>query len=323
MNINELSGKQQWLRFVGTAGPGLGKHIVLVSGDEEYRSEEALPMLAKILAVRHGFTCTVLFAIDPDSGCIEPGIQTNIPGIESLRQADLMVIFTRFRELPDEQMRHIDEYLQSGKPIIGIRTATHAFCYAKESQSPYAKYSFHSPSPWEGGFGRQVLGDTWVDHHGIHGKEGTRGINNPHQAGHPVLAGVSDIFGPSDVYTIRDLPASATVLVYGQVVTGLQPTDSPVAGARNDPMMPLIWLKEYVGDSGRTTPVLTSTIGASVDLQSEGLRRVLVNGCYWLLGLAERITSDSSVAYVGEYSPTFYGFGTYVKGLKPADFGSV
>ena len=116
-----------WVVYDGFDGPGKGKHIVLVSGDEEYRSEEALPQLGKILARRHGFKCTVLFAVDPATGTIDPNNRHNIPGLEALRTADLMILFMRFRDLPDEQMRHIVEYVDAGKPILGIRTATHAF----------------------------------------------------------------------------------------------------------------------------------------------------------------------------------------------------
>src|SRR5213082_2313864 len=112
--------------YEGGEGAGKDKYIVLVSGDEEYRSEEALPQLGKILAKRHGFRCTVLFAIDPADGTINPNV-SNIPGLEALDKADLMVIFTRFRDLPDEQMKYIVSYLEAGKPIVGIRTATHAF----------------------------------------------------------------------------------------------------------------------------------------------------------------------------------------------------
>src|SRR5262249_26981262 len=122
-------------------GPGQGKHIVLVSGDEEYRSEEALPQLGKILALRHGFKCTVLFAIDPADGTINPNV-SNIPGLEALATADLMVIFTRFRDLPDEQMKSIVDYLQAGKPIVGVRTATHAFSI--KPGKTYSKYSYDS-----------------------------------------------------------------------------------------------------------------------------------------------------------------------------------
>src|SRR5262245_8543737 len=109
-----------WVVYEGTAGPGKGKHIVLVSGDEEYRSEEALPQLGKILATHHGFNCTVLFAIDKDTGEINPKINNNIPGLEALKTADLMIIATRFRNLPDDQMKHIVDYVEDGKPIIGM-----------------------------------------------------------------------------------------------------------------------------------------------------------------------------------------------------------
>src|SRR3954454_16288300 len=114
------------LKLAGEQGPGRGKTVVLVSGDEEYRSEEALPQLAKILARRHGFDCTVLFAIGKD-GTIDPKRVDNIPGLEALDSADLMIIATRFRDLPDDQMKHVVDYIESGRPVIGLRTATHAF----------------------------------------------------------------------------------------------------------------------------------------------------------------------------------------------------
>ena len=143
------------LVFEGGKGPGRGKHIVLVSGDEEYRSEEALPQLAKILSARHGFRCTVLFAIDPADGTINPDRNNNIPGLEALASADLMVIFTRFRDLPDEQMKHIVDYVEPGRPIVAMRTATHAFNL--KSSRTYQRYSWDNKE-WDGGFGRQVLG---------------------------------------------------------------------------------------------------------------------------------------------------------------------
>src|SRR5581483_3012107 len=86
-----------WVVYPGGEGPGKGKHIVLVSGDEEYRSEEALPQLGKILSRRHGFKCTVLFAIDPKDGTINPNVNNNIPGLEALKSADAMILFVRWR----------------------------------------------------------------------------------------------------------------------------------------------------------------------------------------------------------------------------------
>ena len=153
--------------YPGKSGPGKGKHIVLLAGDEEYRSEEAMPMLAKILSVRHGFKCTVVFPIDPADGTINPVAVTNLPGIGALDSADLCIMGLRFRELPDEQMRHFADYLGAGKPFIALRTSTHAFKYDRNRTSPYAKYDWHSTT-WPGGFGQQVLGETWVNHHGHH-----------------------------------------------------------------------------------------------------------------------------------------------------------
>lgn len=90
----------------GGDGVGKGKHVVLLSGDQEYRSEEAIPQLAKILSKHHGFKCTVLFTVDAKDGTINPNIN-NVPGLEALKDADLFVIFTRFLALPDDQLKHV------------------------------------------------------------------------------------------------------------------------------------------------------------------------------------------------------------------------
>lgn len=307
-----------WVTYEGKSGPGKGKHIVFVTGDEEYRSEEGMPMLAKILAIRHGFKCTVLFSIDPESGLIDPNNQTNIIGLENLRTADMMVIFTRFREPPDDQMKYVVDFVNSGKPILGLRTATHSFEIKRNKESRYGKWTWNSKE-WPGGFGQQVLGDTWVSHHGNHGKESTRGVFNEKFKNHPILKGVEDIWGPTDVYGITHLPQDAKVLVYGLVLEGMSPTDKPVEGKKNDPMMPLFWIRNYTGESGKTSRIIGTTIGAATDLESEGLRRILVNACYWGLGMENKIPAKSNVSYVGEYHPTAFGFNKYKRGVKPAD----
>ena len=307
--------KNEWVVYEGNEGPGKGKHIVLVSGDEEYRSEEALPMLGKVLATHHGFTCTVLFAIDPETGVIDPEVQTNIPGLHHLESADMMILFTRFRELPDEQMKHIVDYTNAGKPVMGLRTATHAFSYSRNLDSPYAKYSFDSEA-FEGGYGRQVLGETWVNHHGHHGKESARGVIDEAMANHPILKGVDDVWGPSDVYGINDLTGDAQVLIHGQVLVGMDPTDAPKPDTIT---MPMVWIKTYTSDEGNTSRVLGTTMGASVDLESEGLRRLLVNGCYWCMEMEDAIPDRSVVDCAGDYAPTFFGFGTFTRGVRPED----
>ncbi len=304
--------------YQGKAGPGQGKHVVFLAGDEEYRSEEGLPMLAKILAVRHGFKCTVLFAINPRDGTIDPLTLTNMPGMAALDSADLCVMGLRFRELPDAQMKHFVDYLNAGKPVIALRTSTHAFKYDHDKASPYAKYDWHSTA-WPGGFGQQVLGETWVDHHGSHGKESTRGVINEAVKEHPVLRGVADIWVPTDVYEVAHLPQDARVLVWGQVLSGMKPTDPPVEGAKNHPMMPVVWLRDYAGERGKTSKVFTTTMGAAVDLENEGLRRLLINAGYWAVGLEKEIPARANVDYVGDYKPEWFGFGKFKPGLKPAD----
>jgi hypothetical protein len=308
-----------WITIAGGDGPGKGKRVVLVSGDEEYRSEEALPQLAKILARRHGFTCTVLFAIDPKDGTINPNVATNIPGLEALDKADLLVLFTRFRDLPDEQTKHLVDYIESGRPMIGMRTATHAF--QLKSSKTYARYTWNSEE-WPGGFGRQVLGETWVNHYGVHGKQSTLGILAKDQAREPILRGIKDgdIWGPTDVYEVHlPLPGDSKPLVLGEILEGMHPTDKPIEGKKNDPMMPVAWYKTYTGKAGKTAPVFATTMGAATDLESEGLRRLLVNACYWALGMADKIPDKANVEIVGEYKPLPFGFGGFEKGVKPSD----
>ena len=312
----------EWIVLQGGEGPGKGKHIVLVSGDEEYRSEEALPQLAKILSNHHGFTCTVLFAIDKETGEINPDVNDNIPGLEALDTADLMVIFTRFRNLPDDQMKHFADYIESGRPIVGMRTATHAFDLKPPSNFMRFTWTIKD-SAWEGGFGRQVLGETWISHHGDHGKQSTRGVIAPDMKSHPIVRGIADgeIWGPTDVYGVRlPLKGDSKPLVLGEVLEGMKLDDKPAEGEKNNPMMPVAWIKTYTGASGKAARVFTTTMGASQDLESEGLRRLLVNACYWGLGLEERIPAKTKVENVGDFNPTPFKFKGYVKHKKPADY---
>lgn len=313
-----------WLVVEGGAGPGKGKHVVLVSGDEEYRSEEALTQLAKILATHHGFTCTVLYAIDPATGEIAPNKVDNIPGLEALRKADLMVVATRFRNLPDEQMQEIDAYLRAGKPVIGMRTATHAFNIPKDAR--FARYSWNNKTDvMTEGFGRQVLGETWINHHGHHGHESTRGIVGPEAKDHPIVRGIKDgdIWGPTDVYGVRlPLPGDSQPLVLGQVLEGMAADAPVVEGAdakKNEPMMPIAWTKTYTIEGGPTGRVFTTTMGSSTDLASAGLRRLLVNAAYWAVGLEDKIPPAATVDIVGTFEPTKFGFNGAKKGLKPGD----
>jgi hypothetical protein len=325
-NQGGTSTEQLWCQYDGFEGPGKGKHIVLIAGDDEYRSEQTMPMLGKILAVRFGFKCTVLFPIDPKSGEIVPSYQKNIPGMEMIDSADLVILGLRFRDLPDEQMKHFVDYVEAGSPIIGTRTSTHAFNFGGDSKSSFKHYGFNSKE-WKGGFGQQILGDTWINHHGRHKSESCRGVIVEANKSNPILKGVTDVWGPSDVYGIRNLPKTATVLLDGAVLAGMTPDAKPVEGSKNNPMMPIAWVQshpiEVKSASGSKSRIFCTTMGASTDFESEGLRRLIVNASFWCLGMEKDIPEKANVNYVDDYKPTAFGFGTFEKGTKPEDYNLI
>ena len=311
----------QTVSYQGGNGPGHGKNVVLIAGDDgEYHSEEALPQLAKILSVRQGFHCTVVFPLDPD-GTINPHQNRDLPGLEALQKADLVILFMRWRDLPDAQVKQLLDYVQSGRPILAIRTGTHPL--QLRSSATYAQWSWDSKVPgWEGGFGRKVLGETWVAHHGQHGKQSTRAFFAPGAEASPILRGITSggIWVPTEVYEIT-LPMLPTCqpLLLGQVLTGLKPDDAPLPGKANDPMMPVAWTNSYQAPNRKTARVFTTTMGAADDLQSEQLRRLLVNATLWEVGREDKISAQLKVDLVGDYQPHSYLSETYTRNVKPAD----
>ena len=289
-------------------GPGGGKHIVFLCGDEEYRGEEGLPMMAKILSQRHGFKCTVLFSMN-DKGEIDPNNQKSLSNPKALDSADAIVMLLRFRTWPDEIYKHFDDACNRGIPVIGLRTSTHAF---------RGKL---------GGFGKRVLGERWVSHWGAHKREACRGVIEPGAEKDPILNGVTDVFADSDVYEAYP-PKDAKILMRGLVLENMKPDSKPstrqkrnrelnkVTGV-NDPAMAVAWTRSHKWPSGKTSPIFTSTMGAATDLQSAGLRRMIINAIY--AGLKIEVPKKANVDYVDTYKPLFYGFNTFRKGLKPSD----
>ena len=299
------------LVYDGTDGPGKGKHIVFIAGDHEYRSEESLPMLARIMAKHHGFKCTVLFDIDPKTGEIVAGKPSNIPGLEALESADLAVVFLRFQDLPDEQMKHLDAYLKRGGPVVGMRTATHGFQI--RAGKTYAKYSFRSQvKGYENGFGHQVLGQTWVGHYGKNHKQSTRITLVEGKESHPVLRGVKDVWVQAGGYVGK--PISGEVLTMAQPLDGMKP-DSPAS--KTQPPMPSEWTRTYKSESGTEGRVFTSLYGTSEDITNDGYRRLLVNGMFWSMGMEDAIKADANIAIVGPFKPNTFGNQWHARGIKP------
>ncbi len=209
-------------------------------------------------------------------------------------------------------MKHfVDAYLR-GVPIIGLRTATHAFNFPGGT---YASYN---------GWGKRVLGENWVDHWGHHKSEADRAIPDPSQKDNPILNGVGDIFCTTDVYEAHP-PADATILFRGEVVEGMKPSDPPANYKRknskgkqqgiNDPMMATCWTRIYKNEAGKENHVFCTTMGAAVDFTNESLRRLVVNAVYWGLGM--EIPRKADVEFVDPYHPTHYDFNGYKKGKSP------
>ena len=297
-------------------GPGAGRHIVFLTGDEEYRGEEGLPMLAKILSQRHGFKCTVLFALDPD-GTINPDNSKSVGGAEALTKADAIVMLLRYRAWPDEAMKLFADAVARGVPIIGLRTATHSFRFPAGSPTAYMRYN---------DFGREVLGENWVSHWGPNHLGATRGVIEPGAESDPIMRGVTDIFGDSGAYEVH--PVGAKILVSAQVLKGMKPTDEPDTYRKvrsadkqeqgiNDPMMPAAWTRLHENPGGKANRVFCTTMGAATDLLNESLRRLIVNAVYW--GFALEVPARADVAFVDAYAPSPYAFKGYRRGLTPAD----
>lgn len=300
------------LTFQGKEGPGKGKNVVLLAGDEEYRSEEAMPMLAKILSERHGFNTTVLFSLDPD-GTINPNNGASLSYPEALDKADAIVMLLRFRHWDAATVERFQKAINRGVPVVGLRTSTHAF-----NDKSLGK------------FGKEVLGEQWVSHWGSHKREATKGIIEAGAADQAIMHGVADVFGTTDVYEAFP-PADAKILIRGQVLKGMTPADEPADYRKkrstdkaeqgvNDPMMAVAWTRENKNAAGTTNRILCTTMGAASDLPNEGLRRLVINGVFWGLGL--EVPAKADVSFVDPYEPSMYGFNGFKKGLKPDDFAA-
>lgn len=301
------------LVYEGPQGPGRGKHIVFLAGDHEYRSEEMMPALARLLAARHGFRCTVLFTLDPNGETILPG-SSHMPHSEAIDRADLLVFGLRFQNFPAATMQRIVNYLDRGGPVVGTRTSTHAFKIPADS--PFARWDYRSESDaMQGGFGRQVLGETWAGHYGTNHVMSTRMVILDEARSHPVLRGIERIWVESGGYWTEPV-ADVTVLAMTQPLQGMSP-DSPPAADKAP--CPGVWVREYESSSGTRGRVFTTTAGASEDLQHEGFRRLMVNACFWALKLEDSITPSLAIDFVGPYRPSPFRFDGHRPNVRPQD----
>jgi hypothetical protein len=307
------------LVYQGSKGIGKGKHIVFIANDHEYRSEETCPALAKILAKRHGFKCTVIFGLD-ENGAIKGG-GTDMPGTEALKDADMLFFYSRFMDLPDEQVDHLVDYFERGGPVVGVRTSTHCF---NGQEGKWEKLNFnYAGDDYHGGMGEQIFGNTWhkergQSHYGSNHVMGCRITPVASARKHAINKGVKSIHAYSGAYKSQP-PADATPLLEVQVLNTFHASDD-INSER--PIVNAGWTRDsYVAPSGdkKNARVVYASYGASEDLLSEDGRRFLVNACLWAGGWGKKIKPKLNVDIVGGFAPSAYNNGVGISGVKPQD----
>jgi hypothetical protein len=225
-----------------------------------------------------------------------------------------MVIFLRFQDFPKEQMQPIVDYLDRAGPIVGLRTSTHAFKIPKQSE--FARFSYdHKGQDMQGGFGRQILGETWAGHYGTNHKMSTRLIPVEKAKSHPILRGVENPWVQSGGYWTEPIDG-IEVLALAQPLNGMKP-DSPIA--KDKKPCPGAWVRHYENDEGKQGRVFTTTYGASEDILNDDYRRMLCNACLWAVGMDDKIKPELEIGFVGPYQPSTFSFGGHKKHVKPAD----
>jgi nicotinamidase-related amidase len=221
-------------------------HAVFVIGEDEYHTDQTLPALALAELLPRGFDCTfvVADAKDPD----------RFPGLEILRDADVLVLSVRRRTPPPFQLNLIRDYLARGKPLVAIRTASHAF----------DRKTGASPSSWPT-FDTDVLGAKYLGHYSSKPPVRTRVRIAADKARHPVLAGMpaEEITVNSHLYKIHELAKTVTPIAFGQVEGRAE-------------REPVAWTNTYKG--GR---VFYTSLGNADDFGLPAFRRLLVNGVFW------------------------------------------
>ncbi len=295
--------------------PRSGPKIVFVTGDDEYRSEESMPMLAAILERELGAETVVGYALD-SAGYINPTNLYHISRLDELADADLMVLFTRFRQLPAAQAKLITDYAESGRPMVGFRTATHAFRYVEEKDSAMMELNDDWPS--------RVFGQQWITHHG-HFEDGHGRLTDVNliegQENSPILRGVEPFEAYSWLYHVDggdwELSGDSAPLLTGH---SLRSTHEAEGRLEQFPLdNPVAWTKTYTGSSGTPARVFFTTLGHPYDFREEAMRKLALNGIYWALGREADIPENGVAAeVVGTYDPSNSGMGdAYRAGVLP------
>jgi hypothetical protein len=247
----DLDGKPAF-RFAADRRP----RLTILMAEEEYKAAETLPALA----ARHlgkDFQVSLVFGSSTD--------RNDLPGLDAIQAADLVLLSMHRRALSTEQMGLLKNFLKAGKPLVGIRTASHALA---ADQVPVGHVAWPE-------FDREVLGCYYRGHHDNKqaGDPRTNVWRVADAADHPILKGFpeGEMVVPSWLYKSQPLASGAGVLLMGRV-------------ADRAPHEPVAWTWKRP-DGGR---VFYTSLGSPEDLQIPAIERLVVNGLYWAAGLEKR-----------------------------------
>ena len=236
------------------AASAQSRHVVFMIGEDEYHTWETLPEFAKTELEPKGYRVTIVQADSAD--------KNNFPGlIDALRTADLLFVSVRRRTPPSAQLHAVRAHLAAGKPLVGIRTACHAF--ALRPNDPPAT-SGHAT--WQE-FDPEVLGGHYTNHHEA-GPPTSVSIADG-AAGHEILQGIvlSRLAGAGSLYKVAPLVSSARPILIGSIP--------------GQPSEPVAWTHTYGPKGAR---VFYTSLGHPDDFKNGEFRRLLVNGVAWALG---------------------------------------
>ena len=240
-----FTGKPQFC-FKGDKRP----RVVFISAENEYDAAGTLPEFAHELQVKYGLYCEILQGSTEKNG----RELHELAGLEALTNADLAIVFARRRALQVEQMKYFRDSMDSGKPLIGLRTASHAFDTRGSAPQGYAEWP---------GFDSEVLGGNYHGHHGSGPKCTVTAAAGA--ADHPILAGVKlPLTSNGSLYKARPLSDSAKPLLVGTI-----PDQEPE---------PVAWTNTY-----KSSRIFYTSLGHPDDFKNESFRQLLLNAVFWVM----------------------------------------
>jgi type 1 glutamine amidotransferase/nicotinamidase-related amidase len=224
--------------------------VVFISAENEYQAAETLPDFAKDLQMEYGLACEILQgSTDGDSK-----ERNYISGMESLTAADLAVLFVRRRAFPAKQMQYFRNYLGRGKPLVALRTASHAFDTRGDVPAGHIEWRE---------FDSEVLGGNYHGHYGS-GPIGTVTVA-ARAEGHSILSGIETPFTSNgSLYQASPLAESAQCLLLASI-----PDREPE---------PVAWTNRY-----KNARVFYTSLGHPDDFANPQFCRLLVNAVFWAM----------------------------------------